>query len=72
MGKMIDVQNLKKEYVAEEAVTNALQGVTFGIEKGEFVVSIFTEMTFIHFIPIPYTIVYSNPLFDHNWHSTNL
>jgi len=34
---MIDVQNLKKEYVAEEAVTRALQGVTFGIEKGEFV-----------------------------------
>jgi len=34
---MIDVQNLKKEYVAEEAITRALQGVTFGIEKGEFV-----------------------------------
>ena len=37
IGKMIDVQNLKKEYVAEEAITHALQGVTFGIEKGEFV-----------------------------------
>ena len=37
MGKMIDVQNLKKEYVAEEAITHALQGISFGIEKGEFV-----------------------------------
>ena len=34
---MIDVRELKKEYVEEEATTRALRGVTFSIEKGEFV-----------------------------------
>lgn len=36
-GKMIDVRHLKKEYVEAETVTNALRGVDFSIEKGEFV-----------------------------------
>ena len=34
---MIEVSNLKKEYVEEETPTQALRGVTFSIEKGEFV-----------------------------------
>jgi putative ABC transport system ATP-binding protein len=34
---MIDVRDLKKEYVEEETSTRALRGVTFSIEKGEFV-----------------------------------
>jgi putative ABC transport system ATP-binding protein len=34
---MIDVQELKKEYVEEETPTQALRGVTFSIDKGEFV-----------------------------------
>src|SRR5664279_6066885 len=34
---MIDIQDLKKEYVDEETPTRALRGVTFSIEKGEFV-----------------------------------
>ena len=34
---MIEVTNLKKEYVEEETPTQALRGVTFSIEKGEFV-----------------------------------
>ena len=34
---MIDVQNLQKEYTDEETPTRALRGVTFSIEKGEFI-----------------------------------
>ena len=34
---MIDVYDLKKEYTEEETPTQALRGVTFSIEKGEFV-----------------------------------
>lgn len=34
---MIDVQNLKKEYTEEDTPTQALRGVTFSIEQGEFV-----------------------------------
>lgn len=34
---MIEVKALKKEYVEEETPTQALRGVTFKIEKGEFV-----------------------------------
>ena len=34
---MIEVNDLKKEYFGEEIPTRALRGVTFSIEKGEFV-----------------------------------
>jgi len=34
---MIEVKDLKKEYSEEETPTKALRGVTFSIEKGEFV-----------------------------------
>jgi putative ABC transport system ATP-binding protein len=34
---MIDVQNLQKEYVEDETSTRAIRGVTFSIEKGEFI-----------------------------------
>jgi putative ABC transport system ATP-binding protein len=34
---MIDVRELKKEYTEEDTPTKALRGVTFSIEKGEFV-----------------------------------
>jgi putative ABC transport system ATP-binding protein len=34
---MIDVHDLKKEYIEEETPTQALRGVTFSIKKGEFV-----------------------------------
>ncbi|MDD5152566.1 MAG: ABC transporter ATP-binding protein [Candidatus Pacebacteria bacterium] len=34
---MIEVNNLKKEYFEEETPTQALRGVTFSVEKGEFV-----------------------------------
>jgi putative ABC transport system ATP-binding protein len=34
---MIEVHDLKKEYVDEEMPTQALRGVTFSIDKGEFV-----------------------------------
>ena len=34
---MIEVNDLKKEYSEEEIPTQALRGVTFSIEKGEFV-----------------------------------
>ena len=35
---MIEVRDLKKEYIAEEgATTQALRGVTFSIQKGEFI-----------------------------------
>jgi putative ABC transport system ATP-binding protein len=34
---MIVVKDLKKEYVEEESVTQALRGASFKIEKGEFV-----------------------------------
>jgi putative ABC transport system ATP-binding protein len=34
---MIDLHDLKKEYQEEETITQALRGVTFSIEKGEFV-----------------------------------
>jgi putative ABC transport system ATP-binding protein len=34
---MIDIHELKKEYVEEETPTQALRGVTFSVDKGEFV-----------------------------------
>ncbi len=34
---MIDIRDLKKEYIEEETPTQALRGVTFSIQKGEFV-----------------------------------
>jgi putative ABC transport system ATP-binding protein len=34
---MIEVHNLQKEYVEEETPTRALRGVTFTIDKGEFI-----------------------------------
>ncbi len=34
---MIEVNDLKKEYIEEETPTQALRGVTFSIDKGEFV-----------------------------------
>ena len=34
---MIEVRDLKKEYTDEETPTRALRGVTFSIDKGEFV-----------------------------------
>lgn len=34
---LIQVKNLKKEYITGEVVTKVLHGVTFNIEKGEFV-----------------------------------
>jgi putative ABC transport system ATP-binding protein len=34
---MIEINNLKKSYVEEETSTHALRGVTFSIQKGEFV-----------------------------------
>jgi putative ABC transport system ATP-binding protein len=34
---MIEVQNLQKEYIEDETSTRALRGVTFSIEKGEFI-----------------------------------
>jgi putative ABC transport system ATP-binding protein len=34
---MIEVNDLKKEYTEEETPTRALRGVTFSIDKGEFV-----------------------------------
>ena len=34
---MIEIKDLKKEYLEEETPTRALRGVTFSIEKGEFV-----------------------------------
>ena len=34
---IIDVKDLKKEYTEEDTPTQALRGVTFGIDKGEFV-----------------------------------
>ena len=34
---MIEIKDLQKEYVEEETPTLALRGVTFTIEKGEFV-----------------------------------
>jgi len=34
---MIEVNDLKKEYIEEETPTKALRGVTFRIDKGEFV-----------------------------------
>jgi putative ABC transport system ATP-binding protein len=34
---MINVRDLRKEYIEEETPTQALRGVTFTIEKGEFV-----------------------------------
>jgi putative ABC transport system ATP-binding protein len=37
LNQMIEVNDLKKEYMEEETPTQALRGVTFSIEKGEFV-----------------------------------
>jgi len=34
---MIEIKNLKKVYIEQETSTHALRGVTFSIEKGEFV-----------------------------------
>ena len=34
---MIDIHDLKKEYIEEETSTKALDGVSFSIKKGEFV-----------------------------------
>ncbi|MDE2021335.1 MAG: ABC transporter ATP-binding protein [Patescibacteria group bacterium] len=34
---MIEIRDLKKEYVEEETPTRALRGITFSIEQGEFV-----------------------------------
>jgi len=34
---MIQVKDLKKEYISEEVVTKVLHGLSFSIEKGEFV-----------------------------------
>jgi putative ABC transport system ATP-binding protein len=34
---MIEIKDLKKEYIDEEISTQALQGITFSVEKGEFV-----------------------------------
>ena len=34
---LITVENLKKEYCAEEVVTQVLHGLSFNIAKGEFV-----------------------------------
>jgi putative ABC transport system ATP-binding protein len=34
---MIEISDLKKEYIEEETSTKALDGVTFSIDKGEFV-----------------------------------
>lgn len=34
---MIDLHDLKKEYIEGENITQALRGVTFSIQKGEFV-----------------------------------
>ena len=34
---MIDIRDLKKEYAEEDTPTQALRGVTFSIDKGEFV-----------------------------------
>ncbi len=34
---LIKVENLEKEFVAEEVITHVLNGITFNIEKGEFV-----------------------------------
>ncbi|HUY05608.1 MAG TPA: ABC transporter ATP-binding protein [Candidatus Paceibacterota bacterium] len=34
---MIDVRDLQKEYTEEETPTRALRGVTFSVEKGEFI-----------------------------------
>lgn len=34
---MIEINNLKKEYIEEETSTKALRGITFSIDKGEFV-----------------------------------
>lgn len=37
LNQMIEVKDLKKEYYEEETPTKALRGVTFSIEKGEFI-----------------------------------
>src|ERR1035437_5409984 len=34
---MIEIKDLKKEYTEEETPTRALRGITFSIDKGEFV-----------------------------------
>jgi len=36
-NQMIETHNLQKEYIEEETPTRALRGVTFSIEKGEFI-----------------------------------
>jgi putative ABC transport system ATP-binding protein len=37
MGLLIEVKDLTKEYINEEVVTKVLHGLSFSIEKGEFV-----------------------------------
>src|ERR1035437_9448353 len=34
---MIEIKDLKKEYIEEQTSTRALRGITFSIDKGEFV-----------------------------------
>ena len=34
---LIDIKNLKKQYISEEVVTKVLHGLTFNIDFGEFV-----------------------------------
>ncbi|MBI5765960.1 ATP-binding cassette domain-containing protein, partial [Candidatus Falkowbacteria bacterium] len=34
---LIEVQNLKKDYVNDEVITNVLHGLNFNIDDGEFV-----------------------------------
>ena len=35
--KIIEVENLRKEYIGDGIITKALDGVSFSIEEGEFV-----------------------------------
>jgi putative ABC transport system ATP-binding protein len=37
LNKMIEINNLKKEYIEGDTSTLALRGITFSIEQGEFV-----------------------------------
>lgn len=37
MSKLIEVKNLKKQYQNDDVITKILHGITFDIEKGEFV-----------------------------------
>jgi putative ABC transport system ATP-binding protein len=37
MAKLIQIQNVQKQYVNDEVITKVLHGVTFDIDEGEFV-----------------------------------